>query len=98
LSPKRLPPTTTAVIIGRLHDVELAIPTAMGVRAAIVPKLVPMLSETIHEATNIPTRIKLPGNKDNVRLTILSTHPISLAMAEKAPASMNISSINMMPP
>jgi hypothetical protein len=98
LSPNRLPPTTTAATIGKLVDVLLAIPTAMGVSAAIVPQLVPILKDTTQAAMNKPTKIKSPGNIDNVIFTTLSTQPISLAMAENAPAKMNISNIRMMPP
>ena len=98
LSPNRLPPTTTAVAMWILDEVVLAIPTAMGTKAAMVPQLVPMLSDTRQEAMNRPTRMKLPGSTDNVRFTTLSTHPISLAMEENAPARMNMRSMSMMPP
>jgi hypothetical protein len=84
--------------MGTLAEVADAIPTAMGVSAAIVPQLVPILRETRHEAMNIPTRIKLPGSIDRVMFTTLFTHPISCAMEEKAPARMNISNMSITPP
>ena len=54
LSPKKEPPTTTAVRKGMLLPVSVAIPTAMGDKATIVPTLVPMLSDMKQAARNSP--------------------------------------------
>jgi hypothetical protein len=98
LSPKKLPPTTTAVASAVSVFVLVATPTAMGVSAAIVPQLVPILIETMHDVTNSPVRIKLPGRNDSTRLTTLCTHPMSFAILENAPANMKISNMSMIPP
>jgi hypothetical protein len=98
LSPKKLPPTITAVISGMLVPVLFATPTAIGARAAMVPQLVPMLMDTRHDVMNKPTIIKLLGMTERTKFTTLFTHPISEASDEKAPASMNISSISIIPP
>ena len=67
----------------------------MGVKAAIVPTLVPMLSETKQAATNNPASTSCAGRKESVRFTVASTAPISLAVEAKAPARMNIHIISM---
>ena len=54
LSPKNEPPTTMATIYGRSIPVFSANPMATGVRATIVPTLVPMESEMKHAAIKIP--------------------------------------------
>ena len=53
LSPKKDPPTTTATMNGRAISVFSASPTATGVRATIVPTLVPMDREMKQAAINI---------------------------------------------
>lgn len=96
LSPKKLPPTTAAVSSGRERPSRCAMPAAIGVRAAIVPQLVPMLMLTMQDAMKSPARISLSGSMSKLRLTTLSMHPMRLAVIEKAPASMKISSMSRM--
>ena len=95
LSPKYEPPIMTATIKGRLIPVSLAIPQAIGVRAAMVPTLVPILSDTKHDAMNIPHSIIFMGTKLRVRFTVASIAPICLAVAAKAPARMKMRIIVM---
>ena len=94
LSPKKEPPTTTATIKGRAISVFSASPTATGVRATIVPTLVPMDREMKQAAINIPASNRLSGRICSVRLTVASMAPICLALCAKAPARMNIHIIN----
>ena len=96
LSPKKEPPTMTAVIIGTLEPVEWARPAAIGVRATIVPTLVPMARDMKQAAINNPAIIILSGIRLKVRLTVASIHPASLAELAKAPARTNMQSIIMM--
>ena len=98
LSPKSEPPTMTAVSNGTLEPVELATPAAMGVRATMVPTLVPTDMDTKHAARKSPARIMLPGRTESVRLTVASMLPITFAVLAKAPASTNIHSISIMLP
>ena len=51
----------------------------MGVRATMVPTLVPMEREIKQEAIKSPARIMLPGNSERVRATVASMLPIALA-------------------
>ena len=95
LSPKNEPPTIMAVIIARSVPVSCANPTAIGVSAAMVPTLVPMLSEMKHAARNIPAKIIDGGRKLNARFTVASILPIDLAEWAKAPASTNIQIISI---
>ena len=90
LSPKKDPPTTTATMNGRAISVFSASPTATGVRATIVPTLVPMDREMKQAAINIPASSRLSGRICRVRLTVASIAPICLALCAKAPARMNI--------
>ena len=90
LSPKKEPPTTTAVSRGMLVPVDEAIPTAMGVSATMVPTLVPMLSEMKQAAINSPGMSMLAGRILSVSVTVASMLPISLAAFANAPASMKI--------
>ena len=95
LSPKNAPPTTTAVSRAVFDPVERAMPAAMGVRATMVPTLVPMEIEMKHEAMNSPASIMLPGRSDRVRFTVESMLPMSLAEEAKAPAITKIHSISI---
>ena len=95
LSPKKAPPTTTAVIIGMLTPVDPASPAAIGTKATIVPTLVPMLNEMKQAARKSPAMIILPGSTIKVRFTVASTLPITLAELAKAPANTKIQSINI---
>ena len=95
LSPKKEPPTTTAVIIGTLIPVCVAMPAAIGVRATMVPTLVPMEIEIKHAARKIPANSILPGNRLRVRFTVASMAPMAFAVLAKAPASTNIHSISI---
>lgn len=83
----------TAVIIGTLEPVEWARPAAIGVRATIVPTLVPMARDMKQAAINNPAIIILSGIRLKVRLTVASIHPASLAELAKAPARTNMQSI-----
>ena len=96
LSPKKEPPTTIAVSNATLEPVECAIPTAIGVKAAIVPTLVPTLSDMKQAARNIPPSSILAGRMDRARFTVASMLPISFADLAKAPASMNIHIMSIM--
>ena len=95
LSPKNEPPTTMATIYGRSMPGFSANPMATGVRATIVPTLVPMESEMKHAAIKIPASSRLSGRILRVRFTVASIAPICLALWAKAPARMNIHIINM---
>ena len=98
LSPKNEPPTMTAVSIGTLIPVDCATPAAIGVRATIVPTLVPTDTDTKQAAKNRPAKIILPGRTDKVRFTVASILPITFAVLAKAPASTNIHSISIILP
>ena len=76
LSPKKDPPTTTATMNGRAISVFSASPTATGVRATIVPTLVPMDREMKQAAINIPANSRLSGRicRSQVDGGINSTH------------------------
>ena len=65
-------------------------PAAMGVRATMVPTLVPTLSEMKHEAMNKPASSICGGRRRSDRFTVASMAPIDLAVAAKAPARMKI--------
>ena len=93
LSPKKAPPTITAVIIATLTPVSEAIPEAIGTRATMVPTLVPTDIETKQEARNSPESRSFPGSIIRVRLTVASIAPISFAVPANAPARMKIQSI-----
>ena len=56
LSPKKEPPTMTAVIIATSAFVSPATPAAMGTKAAMVPTLVPMEREMKQAARNNPAK------------------------------------------
>ncbi len=98
LSPKKEPPTTTAVSRATEEPVEWAIPAAIGVSATMVPTLVPMDREMKQAATKSPASSILLGSRHSVRLTVASMLPIILALLAKAPARMNIHSISIMLP
>ena len=57
---------------GRAISVFSASPTATGVRATIVPTLVPMDREMKQAAINIPASSRLSGRICRVRLTVAS--------------------------
>ena len=90
LSPKNDPPTTIATTKGNELPVELAIPAAIGVRATMVPTLVPILIDMKQAARKSPGSNMLSGRMESVRLTVASILPISLAELAKAPARTNI--------
>ena len=94
LSPKYVPPTTTPTIRGMLMPDCWAMPTAKGVSAAMVPQLVPMLSEMKQEARKMPGRINCSGRYFSATFTVASTAPIVLAEAANAPARMKMASIS----
>ena len=75
---------------GRAISVFSASPTATGVRATIVPTLVPMDREMKQAAINIPANSRLSGRICRVRLTVASIAPICLALFAKETARMNI--------
>ena len=90
LSPKKDPPTTTAVIRAILISVCWAKPTAMGVSATMVPTLVPIDMDMKHAARKSPANIICEGRRLSVRLTVASMLPIALAELAKAPANRKI--------
>ena len=101
LSPKNAPPTTIAATNGVDAPTVDAMPTAIGISATMVPTLVPIDSEITADAMNSPAKIVSDGTNPNVRVTMSSMLPISLAELAKAPARMNIhimSSIFSEPP
>ena len=98
LSPKKEPPTTTAVIMAVVAPVCKAMPAAMGVNATMVPTLVPMLSEMKQAARKSPASSICGGSSESVRLTVASMLPITLAELAKAPASMKIQIISIICP
>src|SRR5574344_1759302 len=90
LSPKKDPPTTMAVSKGIAVSVSSAIPAAIGVRATIVPTLVPMLREIKQAAIKSPANNICGGSSERAKFTVASILPISFAAFAKAPARMNI--------
>ena len=90
LSPKKEPPTTMAVMNAVEIPVSAAMPVATGVRATIVPTLVPTDMEMKQDARKSPANSSLPGNSCRVMFTVASMAPISLAVVAKAPARMKI--------
>ena len=90
LSPKKAPPVTAAIIIGRDIPDSSHIPVAIGTSATTVPTEVPMQMEIIAAARKTPGRSISAGRLFTVRFTIASTAPIPLAVAAKAPASTKI--------
>ena len=86
LSPNMAPPTTIATMKGVFISVCVAIPTATGVRATIVPTEVPMESEIKQAAIKIPASRRLSGSMDKARLTVASTAPPAFAGWANAPA------------
>ena len=96
LSPKNEPPTTIPVINGRLIPVFWAMPTAMGMRATMVPTLVPMERDMRQAARKMPGSNKVLGSELSVKPTMASMLPICLAELAKAPAKTNIHSISIM--
>ncbi len=96
LSPKNEPPTTKAVTRGSDRSAACEMPAAIGVSATIVPTLVPMETETRHEARNSPASTILPGNTRSVSPTVASMLPISFAAAANAPAITKIQSMSIM--
>lgn len=85
-----MPPYRAALI-----SVLVAIPTATGARATIVPTEVPTEREIKQDAMNMPANKRLSGNTCNVRFTVASIAPIDFADWAKAPASINIQIICM---
>ena len=95
LSPKYAPPTITAISKGRFCPVFSAMPQAIGVNAAMVPTLVPILRETKQEAINNPQSIIFMGIKLRVIVTVASMAPICLAVDANAPARIKINTMVM---
>ena len=95
LSPKNAPPTVAATITDRSRPVLAASPLTMGMRAAMVPTEVPMLSETRQAAAKMPGSSMLSGSMLRVRLTVASTAPMALAEAAKAPARTKIHTMSI---
>jgi len=96
LSPKKEPPTTMATMKGISIPVLCANPVATGVRATIVPTLVPIESEMKQEAIKIPAKSRLSGSICRVRFTVALMAPICLALWAKAPARIKIQTMSMM--
>ena len=96
LSPKREPPTTRATIMGRVMPVFSARPTATGVRATMVPTLVPTEREMKQAARKMPASSSCSGTMSRVRLTVASMAPMVLAPWAKAPARMKIQTMRSM--
>ena len=71
-----------------------ASPAAIGIRATMVPTLVPIQSEVTHAAKNRPASANRAGSRCKVRSTMALAAPISLALAAKAPASMKIQTMS----
>ena len=90
LSPKKDPPTTTAVIRATSVPVCWATPTAIGVSATIVPTLVPIEMEMKQAAMKSPANNICEGRRCSVRLTVASILPITFAELAKAPAKRKI--------
>ena len=80
LSPNMAPPTTIATMKGVFRSVCVAIPTATGVRATIVPTDVPMEREMKQAAMNMPASKRVSGSTDKAKLTVASTAPTALAV------------------
>ena len=95
LSPNNEPPTTTAVIRATSVPVCWATPAAIGVRATIVPTLVPIDIEMKQEATKSPASNICGGRSERVRFTVASMLPIIFAELAKAPASTKIQIISI---
>ena len=83
-----------AAIRGSDISVLSASDAAIGIKATMVPTLVPMQSDTTHAEMNNPANRKLAGRSCNVRFTVASTAPIAFADEAKAPASTNIHTIS----
>ncbi len=96
LSPKKEPPATMPTMKGTLAPVEWAMPAAIGVRATMVPTLVPMLMDMKQEAKKRPASSMLAGRALRVSTTVASMLPISLAVLANAPAITNIQSMSIM--
>ena len=79
-----------AAIRGRDISVLSANEAAIGIKATIVPTLVPMQSDTTQAEMNNPATRKLAGKSCKVRFTLASTAPIDFADEAKAPAKTNI--------
>ena len=94
LSPKNEPPTTAATIKGSTIPVRSANSAATGTNATMVPTEVPIHIETTQAATNKLAKSISLGRSRKVRSTVAVTAPISLAEAAKAPANINIQTIN----
>ena len=89
LSPKKEPPTTTAVMRAMSMPVCWATPTAIGVSATMVPTLVPIEIEMKQAARKSPASNIWEGRRLSVRLTVAWMLPITLAELAKAPANRN---------
>ena len=95
LSPKKAPPTTAAATTGRVMVVASAMPVAIGIRATIVPTLVPMHMDVRQAAIKSPANAIFAGRIRSVKSTIAPAAPISFAVAAKAPANMKIQTISI---
>ena len=90
LSPNIAPPMIVPTIRAGGIPTEFTIPIAMGVRAAIVPQLVPIAREIKHEIRKNPGRINDSGIRCRAARTVASTDPIAFAMLPNAPARIKI--------
>lgn len=95
LSPKKAPPTTTAVVSAILPCVDEARPTAIGTSATMVPTLVPIDRLMKHVARKSPGNTIFSGSTDSINPTVASTDPMALAALANAPAKTNIQSISI---
>ena len=66
----------------------------MGTSAATVPVDEPIASDMKQEARNKPGNMAEAGNHRSAMFTVASMPPMDLALDAKAPAIMNIQSIN----
>ena len=96
LSPKKAPPTTIAAINGCESPHCSAIPAPIGIRATIVPTLVPIAIEIRHAVTNNPARMTPGGIIPSISETVALTDPIALAVFANAPARMKIQIMSIM--
>ena len=86
LSPNMAPPTTAPARTPGVNGGSPTNPAAMGIRAAMVPQLVPRASEIRHATTNTPASMKRAGMIVRAIVTAASTAPDALAAEAKAPA------------
>ena len=95
LSPNMAPPTTAPARTPGVNGGSPANPAAIGIRAAMVPQLVPKASEIRHATTNTPASMKRAGMIVRAIVTAASTAPDALAAAANAPAKTKMRHISM---